>query len=363
MMDRRDFVAGLGAAGAALAGVGRTAAQDASQGDAPLRSLVSFPVGVAVPAGAARNSLLGSPERQALVQRHFNSLTAENIMKMAYLQPEPGRFRFEQADALIAWAKANGLIVHGHTLLWHNQAPRWMNEFKGSRDQFIAMMNAHVTAVARHFAGKLVSWDVVNEAFTDGKPTAYRDSIWFRNIGPEYIEMAFRTARAADAKADLYYNDYDVEGAIGPEKLERILVMADDFKARGVPLDGIGFQMHIDTDKPGAAQIREACAKVVRRGLKVRISELDISVNQSKQYQQFSPELAQLQRLRYQESAQAYLDAVPPPLRGGITLWGLTDGDSWIPGFKKRPDWPLLFDAQFKPKPALAGFAQGLRSS
>jgi endo-1,4-beta-xylanase len=328
-----------------------------------LKALADFPVGVAVPGDPWPHSLLDSPERQALVNRHFNSITAENIMKMGYLQPAPARFVFEHADALVDYAWQHDLLVHGHALVWHNQAPDWMNRYEGTREDFVALLDEHVDTVAGHFAGRLESWDVVNEAFEDGEPSGYRKTIWFENIGPEYVEMAFRAAREADPHADLYYNDYDISGADGRSKLERILELVDDFQARGVPIDGIGFQMHIDLEDPVIEDVRKAFADVVERGLKVRVSELDISVNTSREYAEFNPELAERQRQRYADIAGAYVATVPKELQGGITVWGITDGDSWIPGFRNRPDWPLLFDVEFQPKPALEGMAEGLMAA
>lgn len=334
---------------------------EARHGDG-LRVLANFPVGVAVPGAPWPDNLLESPERRALVERHFSSITAENIMKMGYLQPEQGRFVFEHADALVDYAWRHDMLVHGHALVWHRQAPGWMNRYEGSREDFIGILGRHIRTVAGHFAGRLESWDVVNEAFDDGAPTEYRRTIWLENIGPEYVELAFRMARDADPHADLYYNDYDISGSDGAGKLDRILEMVDDFLARDVPIDGIGFQMHIDTDSPKPEAIREAFARVARRGLKVRISELDISVNQSREHPALSPELADRQRQRYEDVARIYKETVPSELRGGITVWGITDGDSWIPGFRDRPDWPLLFDAGFRPKPALRGLEDGLRA-
>lgn len=328
----------------------------------PLKDLADFPIGIAVPADPWPNTLLGSPERQALVNRHFDSLTAENIMKMAYLQPQEGRFEFRHADALMKYADKHDMVVHGHALVWHTQAPQWMNDYSGTREEFLTLLTAHVKTVAEHFAGRMESWDVVNEAFRDEVPVEYRDTIWYSNIGPEYIEHAFRVAHAADPQADLYYNDYDISGAIGPEKLDRILQMVDDFIARGVPIHGIGFQVHIDTETPNARLIREAFSKAVQRGVKVRISELDISVNPNKTFDEFSEDLARIQRQRYEEVVGIYLDTVPPQQRGGITVWGITDGDSWIPGFRKRADWPLLFNDAFEEKPALTGFADALQA-
>src|SRR5690606_8515953 len=214
---------------------------EAATNGAGLRALAEFPLGVAVPGAPWPHDLLASPERQALVERHFNSITAENIMKMAYLQPAPGRFTFEHADGLVDYAREHGMLAHGHTLVWHRQAPRWMNRYEGSRDDFIELLRTHVATVAAHFAGRLESWDVVNEAFDDGDPPDWRRTIWWENIGPEYVEIAFRAARAADPHAALYYNDYNISGAHGPAKLDRVLVMVDDFLARGVPIDGVGF--------------------------------------------------------------------------------------------------------------------------
>jgi len=323
-----------------------------------LKSLVNFPIGVAVPAGDADNSLLDSPERQEVVKKHFNSLTAENIMKMMYLHPEANRYNFEQADALIAFAEKHQNLVHGHALVWHTQAPKWMNEYQGSAEDFSQVLSEHVTTVASHFSGKLTSWDVVNEAFTDDEVSTYRDTIWYENIGVSYIETAFRLAREADAKADLYYNDYNLTE--NTNKIDRVIEMVDDFQARNVPIDGVGFQVHITTDTPSLDNIKAAFAKVVKRGLKVRISELDIAVNQAEQYSQLTSAVAQIQRQRYAEVVNAYIESVPESLRGGITVWGITDQDSWIPGFKKRADWALLFNEDFTEKAALQGMAEGL---
>lgn len=336
------------------------AAAGALAGDevGPLHELAEFPVGVAVPAGPWPHSLLESPERQAVVNRHFDSLTAENNMKMKYLQPERGHFTFAHADALVDYAARHGMRMHGHALVWHRQAPAWLDELEGTAAEFAAVLDAHVGTVAGHFRGRVQSWDVVNEAFHDDVPAGYRSTVWYQRLGPGYIERAFRRAREVAPEADLYYNDYDIADA--GDKLDRILEMVDDFLERDVPIDGIGFQMHIDTEAPGRERMQEAFERTVARGLKVRISELDVSVNIDDRYAEFNEELAGLQRRRYRQVADTYLDTVPPGLRGGITVWGITDADSWIPGFRDRPDWPLLFDADYRPKPAFYGMAAGL---
>ena len=315
----------------------------------------SFPIGVAVPAGDAGNSLLGSQQRQGIVEKHFNSLTAENIMKPSFLQPLEGQFDFEDADALLGYAQTHQMQVHGHTLLWHRQLPDWMSQFQGD---WSAMMENHITQIVAHFSGAVVSWDVVNEVFDDAQPTGLRQSVWLDNLGASYIENAFTLANAVDPNARLYYNDYNLAGV--EHKLTAVLDMAADFQQRNIPLHGIGFQMHVNLDWPAIEQIEQSFQRAVDTGLMVRISELDVAVNPNGDVSAFNQALAQRQAERYRQIVQTYLRTVPTQQRGGITLWGIADIDSWIPGFSGFNDWPLLFDDQFQGKPALQGFAEGL---
>lgn len=329
-----------------------------------LSALADFPIGVAVAAGDATNSMLASPQRQLIVKQHFSQLTAENIMKPSYLQPSEGNFFFDDADALLAFADNHGISVHGHALIWHLQIADWMNNYSGDAVAWKQMLEAHVTRVASHFQGKLESWDVVNEAFLDDG--SYRNvdvgsdvgSVWYQHIGKNYIEYAFTAARAADADADLYYNDYNISW--NDNKLAAILTMAEDFVARGVPISGIGFQMHVDKWGPGKSKIAEQFQKVVDLGLKVKITEVDLRMNADANASTINSQLLLQQKARYQEIVEAYVETVPPSLRGGISVWGIADHDSWIIHLYGSPDWPLMFDEQFNAKPALQGFANGL---
>ena len=333
---------------------------------------VDFPVGVAVPADPWPNSLLGSPERQAIVSTFFSSITAENAMKMAYLHPAPDRYAFDNADVLVEWARQEGLVVHGHALVWHNQAPDWMNTLEGDREVVETILAEHVAGVAGHFGGRLASWDVVNEAFADSDADGdglndLRDTLWLENVGLDYVATAFRVARAADPDADLYYNDYNLSSV--PAKLAAVLDMVDAFRSDPdpVPIDGIGFQMHISLAWPEIGQVRAALAAAAATGLKVKISELDITVNTdgngvSLGQTTLTPAVADQQRARYEAIVRAYLDEVPAPQRGGITVWGIADVDSWRRSYNSN-EGPLLFDDAFAAKPALTGFADGLRAT
>jgi endo-1,4-beta-xylanase len=328
---------------------------------APLKSLASFPIGVAVNAGFENNSIINSgtsAQQQAVVFPNFNQMTAGNIMKMGYLHPQENTFTFGQADEFISFANANGLNVHGHTLIWHAdyQVPGFMTNYSGD---FAAMLKNHVQTIVSHFQGKVVSWDVVNEALADdGQPTIdsiLRSSVFSQKMGRSFIEQAFINARAVDPQVDLYYNDYNIEA--GGRKTANLLSLVDGMRSRGVPITGVGFQMHVTIDWPSISAIESSLKAVADRGLKVKITELDVSMKSA--YSSFTPEAASRQQQRYHDIVAAYLRAVPPAQRTGITVWGVWDADSWInqPG---SPDWPLLFDANFQPKPALQGFKDAL---
>ena len=335
---------------------------------ASLKALAIFPIGVAVNAGNETNSLLNSgtsTQQQAIVTAQFDQLTAGNIMKMSYLHPAENTYNFTQADALLTYAQSNGLSLHGHTLIWHSdyQVPGWMKTYSGD---WSAMLRTHVQTIAAHFAGKLPSWDVVNEALAENSDSSavngYRNSIFYQKLGAAFIDEAFINARVADAYADLYYNDYNIE--TNDAKTTRLLALVDGMVARGVPIDGVGFQMHVLPDWPSIANIEASFRAVAQRGLKVKITELDVRINNpynasAPVYTSLTPTAAAAQKQRYYQIVAAYLRAVPAAQRGGITVWGIWDADSWLNTSSAR-EFPLLFDDNFQPKPALQGVADAL---
>jgi len=337
----------------------------------PLYSNASYPIGVAVNIGNGNRGMFNIPEAQRTVSTHFSEMTAENLMKMSYLHPEENRYNFETADSFVDWAKSNGIGVHGHTFIWHSsyQVPGWMNNYSGD---FAAMLDEHVTTIAEHFAGNLESWDVVNEAIDQNQSDCYRRSVFFNQMGADYIENAFRAAKAGDPNATLYYNDYDTEGG-NSAKLTCLLNMVDDLLAKGVPIEGVGFQMHVQIDWPSTSAIQNAFKAIADRGLMVKITELDVPVNNPwasqpfPQYTSFTDAAAERQKQRYKSIVNAYEAAVPPSQRGGISVWGLWDGDSWILNQSNRAgtsDWPLLFtgpsNGPYEAKPAFYGVEEAL---
>jgi len=339
-----------------------------SAGVASLKALADFPIGMAVGAGNESDSIISSAtaaQQQAVVFQHFNQLTAGNIMKMSYLHPSENTYTFTQADELVAFAAAHDLKMHAHTLIWHSdyQVPNFMKNYTGD---FATMLKAHVQTIVTHFAGKVVSWDVVNEALAeDGDSSAvngYRNSVFYQKMGADFIDQAFINARAADPTVDLFYNDFNIEN--GGTKTTNLLAMLDGMKARAIPITGVGFQMHVLLDWPSTSTIEAAMKAVADRGLKVKISEFDVRVNNpynssATVYTSLTADAAAKQKERYRQIVASYMKVVPPAQRAGITTWGVWDTDSWL-NTSSNPDWPLLFDANFLPKPALQGFANGL---
>jgi len=337
-----------------------------------LKSLVGtlgFPIGVAVAGPGEGGNLLANTQEKILVAATFNSIVAGNIMKMSYLDPgptqNPSDFTFANADLLLAYIQNNsGMVLHGHTLIWHAdyQVPNFMKNFSGTPTQFAAILKTHVQTICSHFAGNVISWDVVNEAIdVDNTSTAiWRQSVFFTKSGnsPIFIENAFKDARAADGAAKLYYNDYNIEWQT--PKLNFLIAMVNDFKTRSIPIDGIGFQMHVGLTFPSITSIRSALQAATNTGLLVKITELDVAVNGNNTLTSLDSTTSASQKQRYHDIVKAYLDIVPPAQRGGITVWGLTDGESWInqPG---HPDWPLMYNNDYTTKPAYDGVVQALQ--
>ncbi len=348
-----------------------------------LRELADVTIGIAVSNNDAPSyNILTSAKEKAVVEKHFAQMTAGNIMKMSYLQPTQGNFTFTNADAFVDYANTKNMSIHGHALVWHSdyQVPGFMKNWSGSAADFITALETHITTVVDHFEakGNVQSWDVVNEALTDGSPSNFRttDSTFYVKSGNSavYIEKAFQAARAAAPAAILYYNDYNIEA--NGAKMTKLEEMLTDFKARNIPIDGVGFQMHVCLNYPSASTIAAAMKRVVDKGLKVKITELDVAINQpycdnypANKVSAFTQSVALAQKKRYCDIVKAYMDTVPANLRGGISVWGTTDANTWLNDLYKtqfnneKISWPLLFDDSYNDKPALRGFADGLQGT
>jgi endo-1,4-beta-xylanase len=316
-----------------------------------------FPIGVAVSPRA-----LKTDEAQLILQQ-FNSITAENAMKMGPIHPEENRYNWEGADSIAAFAQRHGLKFRGHTLCWHSQAPRWFfTDASGnpvSKEVLLQRLKDHITTVVQRYKGKVYAWDVVNEVISDKKDEFYRPSPFYTIIGEEFIAKAFQYAHEADPSALLFYNDYN---EISASKREKIYKMVKGLKDAGIPIHGIGLQGHWAVNEPSRAQLDSTIGRFAELGLKIQITELDISVypkeheardRKAEDYQtDFTEEKEKKQLEVYKmcfEVFRKYKHAIT-----GITFWNISDRHSWLDNFpvRGRKDYPLLFDKDLKPKKA-----------
>ncbi|MGW3888039.1 endo-1,4-beta-xylanase [Micromonospora chokoriensis] len=270
-----------------------------------------------------------------ILNREFNSVTPENEMKMNATEPQQGRFSFTDADRIVSHARSRGMSVRGHTLAWHSQQPGWMESMSGSALRS-AMLN-HVTQVATHYRGQVVAWDVVNEAFADGSSGGRRDSN-LQRTGNDWIEAAFRAADAADPNAKLCYNDYNTDNWTHA-KTQGVYNMVRDFKARGVPIDCVGFQSHFNNDSPYVSNYRTTLSSFAALGVDVQITELDIQGASPNTYRSVVEDCLAVSRCT------------------GITVWGIRDSDSW-----RSSQTPLLFNSNGSKKPAYDAVLAALNS-
>jgi endo-1,4-beta-xylanase len=301
---------------------------------------------------------LSNAQVRALVVREFDSLTPENEMKWGALEPQPGRFDFDAADRLVSFAAENGIRMRGHTLVWHNQLGHWV---KGMRaDALRAAMARHIQNVVGHWKGKIAQWDVVNEAIVDGPGGELRSDSPFAVLGPTFIDEAFRLAHAADPQAQLFYNDYEIEGGDTP-KGEAAYALCKRLKQAGVPIHGIGFQMHVDPRAwPSADQMRRNFERYAALGLAIEITEMDVAVGEI-------PGTIEEKLQRQREITRDIVAAcVAVDKCSGITFWGATDSYSWLNSAEwgrlrgKGPHYPLPFNVDLQPKPMAAGIVEAL---
>ncbi len=303
-----------------------------------------------------RRLLKNKTAYRELVIKEFNSLTPENAMKAGVMHPQENTYSWTDADYLVNFAKENNKRVHGHTLIWYKSLPSWITNFQGDAAAWENLFKTHIQTIVAHFKGKVVSWDVVNEAVADDG--SLRSSIWLEKLGPDYIARAFQYAHEADPDALLFYNDYGHE--YGPTKRGAILNLVNNLKSRNIPIHGIGLQMHTRytmADNNLASAINTAA----QTGLKVHIAELDIAMNPDNiQSLTFSPALAEQQSQKYKFIVKTF-NAIPKSQQFGITTWNVSDADSWVPVTYDRPDWPLPFDNNYKKKPAYQGIIDGVK--
>jgi endo-1,4-beta-xylanase len=286
---------------------------------------------------------------RALLAREFGMLVPENDMKHARIHPARGRFAFARADSIVAFAEANRMPLRGHTLVWHRQVAPWLARGTWKPGDVRALLEEHIDSVAGRYRGRIAAWDVVNEALEED--SSLRRSFWLEQVGPEYIELAFRRAHAADPSALLFYNDFNIEGLNA--KSDSAYALIRRLLARGVPVHGIGLQAHFPLGAVPAT-LDANIARFAALGLRVHITELDVRV----------PLPATPEKLAAQ--ARDYGTVVAACLRheacDAILTWGVSDRESWIPREFRGFGAALLFDRSFAPKPAHRAVREALRA-
>jgi endo-1,4-beta-xylanase len=336
-----------------------------------------FPIGAAVNIRS-----LNGPEADLII-REFSSITPENDMKMGLIHPQENTYNWRNADSIVNFALKHHIKIRGHNLLWHAQAPAWM--FKDSagnqvsKKVLLARLKTHITTVVNHFKGKIYAWDVVNEAIDDNPANYLRNSQWYKICGEDFIPKAFEYAHEADPSVALYYNDYNSEDESKREKIYKLLKSLTDAK---IPITGVGLQGHWKLDNPSADLIRKAIDRYASLGLKIQITELDITIRKPRKAAPagnsttpmlpmpvdsgLTPVLVQQQAERYGqifEIFRSYKKVIT-----GVTFWNVSDQYSWLDARNGglaggaaatvpttriiRKAYPLLFDEHLQRKQA-----------
>lgn len=371
MRNKKTVLAGLLAIVVAACG-----AQTAVKKEATLKDALGdkFLIGTAL---NTRQSSGQDTNAVKVVKKHFNAIVAENCMKSEVLQPEEGRYDFRQADEFVKFGEDNGMTVTGHCLIWHSQCPRWFLVDKDGKNVSAEVlkqrMKEHITTVVSRYKGRILGWDVVNEAIMEDG--SYRKSKFYEILGEEFIPLAFQYAHEADPEAELYYNDYNMHE---PGKRATVVKLVNDLKKRGLRIDAVGMQGHVGMDYPDLSEFEASMEAYAATGAKVMITEFDMSalptisrsanvadrVDFEKKtlnpYPNGLPDSVSVEwNARMETFMNLFIKHADYVTR--VTAWGVSDRDSWKNNFpmRGRTDYPLFFDREYRPKPFVRKLIDG----
>lgn len=312
-----------------------------------------------------------------MYKKHVNMLVAENTMKPALIQPVEGNFRWEAADQIVQFAKENGMELRFHTLVWHNQTPDWFFKDKDGKPMvdetdpqkreenkklLLSRLEEYIRVVVSRYKDDIKSWDVVNEVIDPDAPDGMRNSPWYQITGTEFIEVAFRVAREVGGPdIKLYINDYNTHD---PAKRDHLYKLVKELLEKGVPIDGVGHQTHIDIYSPPISSIVESMKKFADIGLDNIVTELDMSIYAWEDHSDYGDNIPShildMQAKRYQELFEAFKEN--KDIISAVVFWGISDKYSWLDGFPvKRKNAPLLFDRNLRAKPAFWAIVDPLK--
>jgi endo-1,4-beta-xylanase len=322
--------------------------------------------------GAALNSSQYTAQDSkavGLIRTHFNSITPENILKWESVHPEPGIYNFSEADQFVGFGQKENMFIIGHTLIWHSQLPAWVVSSSSPKDSIVVMnrIKEHISTVVGRYKGKIKGWDVVNEALEEDG--SLRKSDYLKVFGKSYLKKSFEFAALADPGAELYYNDYNIEL---PAKRAGALKLIKELKDAGIKIDGVGIQAHWGLGLPSLEDIETSIVQYSELGVKVMFTEMDISVLKNP-WEVQGADVSQ--NFAYDAKMNPYPDELPDSIQillaerykaifkifnkhkdkiSRVTFWGVEDGHSWLNNWpiQGRTNYPLLFDRNYKPKPA-----------
>lgn len=287
-----------------------------------------------------------------LIKQHFSSLTCENETKFSSVHAQEDVYNFSQADKIVNFARENGIAMRGHTFTWHNQTPNWVFD-DANKEVLLERLKEHIQIVGKRYEKDFYCWDVVNEAIEDKSDLFYRVSPWTQIIGEDFMEYAFRFAKEILPDTQLYYNDYN---EIQAPKRDKIYEAIKKMQDRGVPIDGVGLQCHWNIYSPTMDEVKRAIELYAKLGLKLQVTEMDISVyehDDATKLEKPTEKMLELQAKVYGEAFamfREYKDIID-----NVTVWGVADDVTWLSNFpyRNRKNWPLLFDDEHQPKEAL----------
>jgi endo-1,4-beta-xylanase len=322
---------------------------------------------------ALNNDVVNDADTQAalIVEKHFNTITPENVIKWMHIHPGPNKYDFTASDRFVNFGLKNKMFIVGHTLIWHWQTPKWVFEDTNGndvdRETLLKRMKDHIFTVVGHYKGKVNGWDVVNEAIDDNG--ILRQTKWFKIIGEDFIAKAFEYAHEADPNAELYYNDFTLDE---PAKRDACVRLIKDLKAKGLRVDGVGLQGHWALDYPVLADVEAFIDAMKAIGVKVMITEMDIDIlPKAADYRgadlsvradlrkELDPYVAGLPDAMQKKLADRYAEFFTIFVKHSgeisrVTFWGVYDKTSWLNKFpvRGRTNYPLLFGRDYQPKPA-----------
>lgn len=323
------------------------------------------------------------PEGIALVEKHFNSIVPENILKWEEVHPRVDKYNFEPVDRFVDFGEKNNMFMVGHTLVWFHQTPDWVFQDESGnqlgREALLKRMKEHIFTVMGRYKGRIQAWDVVNEALTEDG--SFRKCKWLEIIGEDYVQKAFEYAHEADPSAELYYNEYDY---VKKQKCEGVIKLVQKLQANGLSVDGVGIQGHWFLDYPPIDEIENYVSALSKLGIKIMITEMDVGVLPFYPVDSKAVDLSSFDS-EAQKEYNPYPDGLPDSVQkkladryaelfslflkhrdkfARVTFWAVHDGQSWrsyLP-IRGRTDYPMLFDRKCEPKPAFYAVIKTVRS-